>query len=274
MTTAIVIFFFIFIVGYGLLTFIEIVSGIFTYQTNKYIGPYILIRNLKKQYRPAIEQNMPYYEKLDNKHRLKFEKRVQRFIDVKKFIPRGEIKEITPEQKALISGTAIKLTFGYPTVYLCHFWRVLLYHDNYYSEITKKYHKGEVNAKGNIILSWNNFLHGHNDRTDGINLGLHEMAHALRLENAIRNDEHNFLDFNSLYAFTILSKREIERMKQGIPSMFRKYAATNEHEFFSVFVENFFERPELTQSTHPNMYEAMCRILLQDPQRGLRIPIS
>ena len=81
-----------------------------------------------------------------------------------------------------------------------------------------------------------------------------------------------FFDFKSLYAFTILSKREIQKMKAGSPSMFRKYAMTNDHEFFSVFIENFFERPELTQKEHPKMYEAMRRLLLQDPQYGARIP--
>ena len=158
---------------------------------------------------------MPYYQNLDDKDKIRFEKRVQRFIDLKEFVPRGNLDFVTDEMKALVAGTAIKLTFGYPFIYLTHFWRILLYDNNYYSEITKKYHKGEVNGQGLIILSWNNFLHGHVHADDGVHLGLHEMAHALRLENAIRNEEYSFLHFDSLYQFTILAKREIEDMKAG-----------------------------------------------------------
>jgi Mlc titration factor MtfA (ptsG expression regulator) len=254
----------IFLLLFGLATFIQFIGSLATYHTNKYFGPYLMLRKLKKPYHRAIRENMPFYEKLDKKNREKFEKRVQRFIDIKEFIPRGDLNEITPDMKALIAGYAIKLTFGYPAVYLTHFWRILLYNNNYYSDITKKYHKGEVNTKGHIVLSWVNFMDGHANRTDGINLGLHEMSHALRIENAILNQEYNFLDFNSLYIFTMLSKREMKQIKDGNPSLFRNYAATNEHEFFAVFVENFFERPELVREKHPKMYKAMSHILNQD----------
>jgi len=37
-------------------------------------------------------------------------------------------------------------------------------------------------------------VHGYLDQKDGINLGLHEMAHALRLENIIFNEEVDFFE--------------------------------------------------------------------------------
>ena len=89
--------------------------------------------------------------------------------------------------KALIAGSAIQLTFGYPDVDFGHFWRILIYPDNYYSTITHRYHKGEVNIKGIIVLSWKSFKEGFADSTDGRNLGFHEMAHALRLINIVEN---------------------------------------------------------------------------------------
>ena len=259
---------FLLILIYAFATLIQVISTVASYHTNKYFGPYFMMRKLRKRYLLAIQDNMPYYEKLSKKNQQLFERRVQRFIDIKEFVPRGELEIVTDEMKALIAGTAIKLTFGYPSIYLTHFWKILLYNNNYYSEITKKYHKGEVNTKGLVVLSWTNFIKGHEITKDGINLGLHEMAHALRIENAIKNEEHNFLDFNSLYAFTILSKREIAKMKKGKSSILRNYASTNEHEFFSVFVENFFERPILLKNEHPKLFEAMRRLLKQDPSNG------
>ena len=48
---------------------------------------------------------------------------------------------------------------------------------------------------------------------DGLNLGLHEMAHALHLENATTNEEYGFLDDDVLKVWTDLCYKEIDKMK-------------------------------------------------------------
>ena len=91
---------------------------------------------------------------------------------------------------AMIASSAIQLTFGLPKINLKHFERILIYPDEYYSTINKQYHKGEVNPRLKaIVVSWKAFVAGYADPHDGINLGLHEMAHALKLENIIKNGE-------------------------------------------------------------------------------------
>ena len=83
---------------------------------------------------------------------------------------------------------------AYPLLCCGTFKRILIYPDQYYSTITHRYHKGEVNpAAQAIVLSWNNFLAGYARPDDSLNLGLHEMAHALEIENLIDNDEYDFL---------------------------------------------------------------------------------
>src|SRR5690606_1678772 len=112
----------------------------------------------------------------------------------KRFIPRN-VAEVTIEAKVLIAACAVQLTFGLPDIYLQHFNKILVYPDDYYSSITKRFHKGEVNPMfGIIVISWQSFIDGYIYTHDAKNLGLHEMAHALRLENIIRDKEYRFFD--------------------------------------------------------------------------------
>lgn len=215
------------------------------------------------QFVEILQRYFVHYRNLSEGDKRKFEQRVTTFIYNKQFIPRGGYDGVSNEMRVLIAASAIQLTFGLPHIYLRHFRKILIYPDNYYSNITKQYHKGEVNpAYGIIVLSWKNFIEGYLDTTNAINLGLHEMAHALRLENIIRNDEYQFFDPELLeqfdgWAHKVCSNTEIQ--------FFRSYACTTVHEFFSVAVENFFERPQEFKRVLPELYEILSKLLRQDP---------
>jgi Mlc titration factor MtfA (ptsG expression regulator) len=167
--------------------------------------------------------------------------------------------------KVLISAAAIQLTFGFPKVNLSHFRNILVYPDSYYSTINLQHHKGEVNPRLKaIVLSWKYFVEGYLE-LDGRNLGLHEMSHALRLENKIVNEEYDFLDSNLLTEWEKQAKQTMKEIQEGSEDFFREYGATNNEEFFAVAVENFFERPVLFSEKHPLTYRTLCRLLRQDP---------
>lgn len=234
----------------------------------RYLKKYLFLRNLEKRYKPYLTQYFSFYNSLSDKNKVAFERRVQKFIDLKKYIPRGGIKEISPEMKAMIAGCAVQLTFGYPSVYFRHFWRILIYPDNYYSTITKKFHKGEVNRGGLIVISWKSFKDGFVYPNDGINLGLHEMAHALRLLNIVENEEYNFYDRKIMEAFDREAGNEtikIMNTEAGV-SLFRNYGVTNKDEFFSVAVECFFEKPSEFKSYNPKLYTLLSQILKIDTE--------
>lgn len=230
---------------------------------------YLFLRNLEKIYIPWLKQYFSFYNSLEAKDKLVFERRVQKFIDLKQFIPRGGIKEITPEMKVLIAGSAIQLTFGYPDVYFRHFWRILVYPDSYYSTITRKYHNGEVNIKGIIVFSWKSFREGFSNPSDGRNLGFHEMAHALRLINIVDNEEYDFYDRNIMKEFEMEAKHETIKILNSPheTSLFRDYSATNLDEFFSVAVECFFEKSYDFVLYNPKLYDLLSKILKIDPIR-------
>lgn len=257
----------VFLILFVIFVLYNIISGIriiVKWYFDDYINKYLLIAKIDPLYKAPLRKYMSYYRQLNPTDRTIFEKRVQKFINQKKFIARG-MDKITDEMKSLIAGSAIQLTFGHPSIYFAHFKRILVYPDNYYSEISQRYHKGEVNMGGLIVLSWKNFVEGYVDNEDGRNLGLHEMAHALRLENAISNEEYGFLDDDILKTWTDLCYSEIYKMEDGESDFFRSYAATNTQEFFAVAVENFFERAQEFQEWHPKMYDTLAQMLSQDP---------
>ncbi len=226
--------------------------------------PTIRFRPIDLKYKEPLAEHFLYYQNLSEENKKRFETRVQAFIDGNEFIARG-YTHITDEMKALIAASAIQLTFGFNHLNFEHFAKILIYPDDYYSRITRKYHAGEVNMRGIVVLSWRNFVEGYKDHTDGKNLGLHEMAHALRLENGIENGEYDFIDADVLNRFHELGVAETRLIKRGQTHFFRHYAAMNMHEFFSVAVENFFERPQEFMDYHPELYMCLSELLKQDP---------
>lgn len=220
-------------------------------------------RKIKPRYKLYLAE-IPLYRHLNPKGKQRFEKRVQYFINQKQFIPRSKGLVIDDRKKALIAGTAVELTFGFARFNFDHFQRILIYRDNYYSKISQQYHQGEVNIRGLIVLSWTNFEKGNADREDGINLGVHEIAHALKLENKIINRDHSFIQPKDYKDFQMAYKSFIEGYGNA-HGFLRDYAKTNIHEFFAVCCENFIERPKEFQSKVPALYRLMVRILRQDP---------
>ena len=217
-----------------------------------------------QRYKDILQKYFPYYRALGAANKARFERKVCNFLYRKRFIPRN-IAEVTIEAKVLIAASAVQLTFGLPNVYLQHFDKILVYPNEYYSAITKRYHKGEVNPRfGIIVLSWNNFVEGFGKPEGSVNLGLHEMAHALRLENIIHNEESGFFDEGLVRRLDEYGRR-ICSHPQDFGHFFRPYACTDQHEFFSVAIENFFERPGLFRERIPELYAILTLLLRQDP---------
>jgi hypothetical protein len=164
----------------------------------------------------------------------------------------------------LISASAIQLTFGLNEYRLDHFSRIFVYPKAFYSKISKQYHKGETNLAGAIALSWSHFIEGYNKPNDKVNLGLHEMAHALRFDKFKSEDYDLF--FNTYYdKWQTVAQEEFKRTRDHSSSFFREYGGANFNEFFAVCVEVFFESPAEFKKLHPEIYRHMSILLNQDP---------
>ncbi len=223
-----------------------------------------------------LEAEFSYFQQLPESLKTDFISRTLQFMRQIKWVS-PENKTIDKRKKILISASAAQLTFGLPRVHFGFFKQIIIYDDIYYNKHTKHYHKGEVNQHGSIVLSWKDFELGYANPTDRINLGLHEMAHALDLAIFLAQGRKYYLR-RLMEHFQKTAFTEFLKLKNAQSDALRAYGGTNIREFFSVAVEHFFEDPEHFSRTLPDLYLEMCRLLNQDPvnkiPRGYQPPMA
>lgn len=212
----------------------------------------------------TIHTHSHYFQLLDYGEKELFLKRAWFFYKHKRYEARG-FDCVSAHMRAVIAAYAAQITFGLPEIRLKHFQTVIVYSSAYRSTITRNWHKGEIHSEGAIVFSWTDLAEGHNQPSDGVNVALHELAHALHLENIIINGEHDFLDRTSLHTFRELAELEMASIQQQPSHFLRTYASANDFEFFAVCVESFFERPVAFRKELPHIYDCLCTILKQNP---------
>ena len=238
--------------------------------SNSLITPITLYRRIvhhfhfeknRAQYHTVLYSKLSYFQKLDSEQQIRFLNRVKKFIANKRFIP-VEIVEVSPIDKLLVASSAIQLTFGLEEFVLSRFEHVYIYPKYFYNRRAKAHHKGEVNVRGSISLSLHDFHLGYQNEKDGINLGLHEMAHALKVEQFLEQDTE---DFFNIYFAKVSKEMDYEITNDSNNDFIREYGKSNKNEFFAVCIENFFERPLKFKEVMPELYAHFVVLLNQDP---------
>lgn len=214
-----------------------------------------------------LRDNFPYYANLPQENKERFVRKLNMFMLLRDFICR-ENNTLDREIKLLISATAAQITFGLPDIRIPFLKKILIYPSRYFNKLTQRYHVGEINMAGIMVLSKEDIIKGIRNTNDGRNIVLHELAHALEIENKIKNDEFDFLCKKAYADFEQIADRIIQQVNQGsIPFMERYKNKLNRSELFPVCVENFFEKSDLFKDQCLPMYNIMVRILNQDPLR-------
>ena len=220
------------------------------------------MRRLQHVMPRLLHQYSPYYQSLNYKEQKRFQKRIIRFISLKRFY-RFDKSEATDEMKILIASAAVQMTFGYPKMFEFEvFDKIAVSDKEYVSQQTKNVHEGEANpGKSLLAFSWKRFMEGVKNPYDCINLGLHEFAHALFLCNFSGYLTPDFKEMIHKW------HAEVAKIAQepAAHNFFRHYAFENKMEFFAVAMEYFFENPKAFHSHFPQLYEVMCRLLNQNP---------
>jgi Mlc titration factor MtfA (ptsG expression regulator) len=204
----------------------------------------------------------PYYKSLSNTGRDRFLRRVLEFMEFKKF----EYIDIEAEESMplLISAAAIQLTYGLEHFQLDYFRNIYIIKDKYRYGLYNMPFEGHVSADG-IYLSWNNFIREFTDYSDGQNVGLHEMAHALTYVNFTVQEGRDNTFHDRFKDFSAIARPLFEKMQAGETNLLDPYASTNYQEFWAVCVETFFERSTAFKRQLPDLYYSLCTLLNQDP---------
>ncbi|HXB92304.1 MAG TPA: zinc-dependent peptidase [Puia sp.] len=204
----------------------------------------------------------PYYKSLNAAGRDRFLRRVLEFMGSKNF----QYIDIQSEESMplLISAAAVQLTYGLDNFQLDYFTNIYILKDNYRYGLYKVPFEGHVSQDG-IYLSWSNFIREFTDYSDGQNVGLHEMAHALTYVNFTVREGKDGPFHDRFKDFSAVARPVFHSMEAGGTNLLGEYASTNYQEFWAVCVETFFERPTAFKRQLPELYNALCILLNQDP---------
>jgi MtfA peptidase len=206
-----------------------------------------------------------YYTSLPWSLKMKFLRLARDHYEYFEFIPREKLK-LTRAMKAIISCAASQLLLFLPSDGLSYFKRIIVYPDYYNSRITRRRHKGEVNpGLRTIVFSWRGVAEGLHRPDDGLNLLLHEFAHALWLEHKLVGHNYEVLDERWIKEFERYAEHEMHHLQTNEQHFFRSYAFENIEEFFAVAVENFFERTQQFHQEQPELYRILAHLFKQDP---------
>jgi MtfA peptidase len=246
-------------------------------------APFLIVRSFRKFRRKKIHEEAlakvnahyaqydnllagynGYYKSLSPALRQVFLERVVEFTESKNF----EYLDIEREEKMplLISAAAVQLTFGLDKFLLDFFDTIYILKHDYHYGLNATPFMGHVSKNG-IYLSWDNFLKGFEDETDGNNVGIHEMAHALAYVNFMVEDEaakDNAFQ-QRFREFSAIARPVFNTMQGGETNILGSYAATSYNEFWAVAVENFFEKSLQMKVELPQLYIALSYLLNQDP---------
>lgn len=214
------------------------------------------------QYDKWLQSFNPYYRSLAPTLQLRFRKRLLLFMSARRF----HFVELNEEEriKVLVSAAAVQITFGLKNYLLAYFTDVYIIQRNYNYGLNTMPFEGHVSSNG-IYLSWENFDKEFRDYSDGSNVGLHEMAHALAYVNFSAEFGRDEAFRKRFREFSTAGRVIFSRMQQGITNILGSYAATSYDEFWASCVENFFERPQALKTELPELYNELAFLLNQDP---------
>jgi MtfA peptidase len=249
------------------------ISWLFWYRKKKIVSTTIF----PASFRRILEEKVSFYKPLDEAAKTVFEKRVLHFLDRVRIT--GIHTAVEDLDKVFVAASAIIPIFAFENWEYTNLDEVLLYPDSFSEEFELQdgIERPVLGMVGNgpmqhiMILSQPALREGFTNKTDKQNTAIHEFAHLIdKTDGSIDGIPETLLSKQYTIPWINMMHQMIKEIIAG-NSDINPYGATNQGEFFAVVSEYFFERPDLLQSKHPELYELLEKIFSQHPNvPGLR----
>lgn len=224
-----------------------------------------ILDNIPHAYRLLLAEKVPFYQQLNEARKKEFEERIQLFLERIKIT--GVKTEVEDIDRVFIASSAVIPIFNFPGWEYVNLHEVLLYPDSFDHDFAQQ---GEGrNVLGMVgsgalnhvmILSQFELRQAFSNPTGKTNTAIHEFVHLVdKTDGTIDGIPEFILDKQYILPWLQLMQREIEMIRES-NSDINSYGATNEAEFFAVVSEYFFERPELLQDKHLELYDLLKKI--------------
>ncbi|UEG50808.1 zinc-dependent peptidase [Ferruginibacter lapsinanis] len=246
------------------LLFIAIIIGtIYFFQPKKKIDLNTISINTDD-----LEKQVLFFSRLSVEEKTRFIEEVKYFLASVKIT--GVDTGITETDKLLVASSAVIPVFHFKGWRYYNLQEVLLYSDaidmNFSSTGQGRDILGMVGTgylEGKMLLSKPALELGFDNRTDKNNTAIHEFVHLIDKMDGETDGVPKLL-MNQQYVIPWLDMIHQEMKKIAANrSDINVYAYTNQTEFFAVVAEYFFERPDLLQQKHPDLYKMLLMMFKQ-----------
>ncbi|WP_066401190.1 zinc-dependent peptidase [Flavisolibacter tropicus] len=245
--------------------------------TKKHTEEVAYTYSLAEEERGYLIEYVPFYNELDEAGKQEFESRLQHFLNTTRIS--GVNVTVEPLDRVLVAASAIIPIFGFKDWEYINLNEVLLYPDAFNDTFDQQgADRSTLGVVGNgpyqniMILSQYDLRQGFLNKSGKSNTAIHEFVHLVdKTDGAVDGVPEALLSRKYVMPWLELVHENIERIQQN-NSDINPYGATNKAEFLAVVAEYFFERPDLLQERHPDLYELLAKMFRQEPAHTLSTP--
>lgn len=223
----------------------------------------------------VLSDNIAFFRGLDKGRQQQFEKEVLEFLSEVRIT--GVDTRVDDLDKILVASSAVIPVFAFPEWKYTNLQEVLVYSDTFNSgfqtEGENRNIMGMVGSgymEGKMLLSKQALREGFKNDSDKSNTAIHEFVHLIDKADGATDGIPEIL-LSKQYTLpwldmTFQKMQEILKDRSDI----NPYGTADKAEFFAVVSEYFFERPDLLQQKHPDLFHLLQQIFQQDPEVVMR----
>ncbi|MBC7934025.1 MAG: zinc-dependent peptidase [Rhizobacter sp.] len=210
-----------------------------------------------------LEQHVWFYQNLDAEGKRQFEDDIRFFLS--HTLITGVDTNIEELDRLLIASAAVIPIFHFKKWRYYNLREVLVYSDSINHKFESKGHAhrnilgmvGEGVYNNMMFLSRSSLRQGFHNKTDKHNTAIHEFVHLVDKSDGDTDGIPDLLlDKRYVLPWIEMIHENMQQIAKG-KSDIDSYAFTNKAEFFAVVSEYFFERPELLEEKHPELYKML-----------------
>jgi MtfA peptidase len=229
----------------------------------------IIITPLPGGYIQLLAEKVLFYRNLDDEGKKNFENRIQHFLSSITITGAGTTVEDI--DRVLIGASAIIPIYAFPQWEYTNLREVILYPETFNEQFETEGNNrsvlgmvGDGPLQQTMILSQFALREGFSNKTDKNNTAIHEFVHLLdKTDGSTDGIPEILLEHRYVLPWVEMIRRNIDSILKN-KSDINPYGAANQAEFFAVVSEYFFERPDLLEMKHPELYAMLSRIFVKE----------